>query len=207
MAKEAAKTAASSAKANKRSRNVNGDRLFDREAFIAGPAEGDIPALGRHSEERHERVGGDRRREVHAQDLSAVPARGEALDDVARDDAAVGAGPETGLHGMQDQRLELDHLALLRGLGRVDEDVGHVRSSRQAASVTITSALALKNSPLLVSAMATIFCESPSLMRVAITALPFLGLSRASKTCGCGFFSMKTWIALTWSASVIGLST
>src|SRR4029453_19357424 len=195
-----AKTAGSNTRAARRprrSRNVNGDGLFGDKAFIARPAETDLAALGRHCEERHERIGGDRRREIHAEDLGAVPARGKALDDVARNDAAVGAGPEAGLHDMQDQRLELDHLALLGGLGRIDEDLGHVRSSRQAASVTITSALALKNSPLLVSAMATIFCESPSLMRGAITALPFRGPRRGAKTCGCGFFSLKTWIALT----------
>ena len=41
----------------------------------------------------------------------------------------------------------------------------------QAARVTITSALALQNSPVLVSAMATIFWVSASLMRVATTRL------------------------------------
>src|SRR5262245_52846620 len=209
MAKDAANTAGSSTSAARRpnkSGNGNGDGLFDGEAFVAGPAEGDSAALAGHHEEGDERIGRDRRREVHAKHLGAVPRRHEALDDVARNDRAVGARPEAGLHGMHDQGLELDDLALLRRLGRVDEDVGHVRSSRQAARVTITSALALKTSPLLVSAMATIFCESPSLMRVETIALPFFGLSFASKTWGCGFFSLKTWIALMWSASVIGLS-
>src|SRR5437764_18744 len=182
--------------------------MLGHEALIAGPAEADGAALARDREERHERVGGDRRREVHAEDLGAVPGRGEVLDDVARDDAAVGAGAEAGLHRMHDQRLDLDGLALSGGLGRVDQDVGHqVMSSMQAAMVTITSALALKNSPLLVSAMATTFWASASLMRVPTIALPLFGLSRASNTCGCGFFSLKTWMAFTWSASVIGLST
>ena len=45
----------------------------------------------------------------------------------------------------------------------------------QAAMVTITSALALKNSPLLVSAMATTFWASASFIRVEITALPLRG--------------------------------
>ena len=73
--------------------------------------------------------------------------------------------------------------------------------------VTITSALAVQNAPSLVSAIATTFCASASLMRVAILATPFLGRKVALKTCGCGFFSLKTWIALTKSASLIGLST
>ena len=82
-------------------------------------------------------------------------------------------------------------------LGALTRTLVIVMSSMQAASVTITSALALQNSPLLVSAMATIFWESASLMRVATTARPLRGRGRASKTCGCGFFSLKTWIALT----------
>ena len=45
--------------------------------------------------------------------------------------------------------------------------------------------------------MATIFWLSPSLMRVPIIALPFRGESVALKTLGCGFFSLKTWIAFT----------
>src|SRR5580704_244242 len=192
---------------DKPSSHGDGDMLLGEEALVAGPAQADGAALRRDREERHEGIGGDRRRHLHAEDLRAVPGRCEALDDVARNDAAVGAGPEAGLHRMQDQRLDLDDLARFGGLGRIDEDVGHVTSSTQAARVTITSAEALQNSPELVSAMATIFCESASLMRVAITALPFCGPSRALKTCGCGFFSLKTWIALTWSAGVIGLST
>src|SRR5216684_1641469 len=175
----------------------NGDLFLDEETFVARPAKADGAALLRDREERDERIGGDRRRKRHVEDLRPVPGGDEALDDVARNDPAVGAGPEARLHRMQDQRLDLDDLARLGGLGRIDEDVGHVTSSMQAARVTITSALALKNSPELVSAMATIFWESASLMRVAITALPLRGPSRASKTCGWGFFSLKTWIALT----------
>src|SRR5258708_17097170 len=109
---------------------------------------------------------------------------------------------------MQDQRLDLDALAFGDAPGRVDQDVGHqVMSSMQAAMVTITSALAMKNSPLLVWAMATTFWASASLMRVPTTALPLRGLSQALNTCGCGFFSLNTGIALMKSPSVIGLST
>src|SRR5215468_7567084 len=185
----------------------DGDLFLDVEPLIAGPAQTDGAALLGHREEGHERIGGDRRREGDAENLGLVPGGDEALDDVARDQPAIGAGAKAGLHRMQDQRLDLDQLARFGGLGRIDQDIGHVMSSMQAARVTITSAEALKNSPELVSAMATTFWESASLMRVAIWALPFSGLNRASSTCGCGFFSLKTWIALMWSASVIGLST
>src|SRR5260370_33634769 len=94
------------------------------------------------------------------------------LDDVGRNDAAVGARPEAGLHRMQDQRLDLDDLARFGGLGGIDEDVGHVTSSMLAARVAITSAEALQNAPELGSAMATSFCESASSMRVASAGLP-----------------------------------
>ena len=38
-------------------------------------------------------------------------------------------------------------------------------------------------------------------------ARPERGPRRTLTTFGCGFFSVKTWIAFTWSAGVIGLST
>ena len=44
-------------------------------------------------------------------------------------------------------------------------------------------------------------------MRVDTLARPARGPSRKLSTFGCGFFSVKTWIAFTWSAGVIGLST
>src|SRR5262249_47399516 len=154
--------------------------------------------LGRDREERDERISGDRGRELQVEDLDAVVGAGEALDDVARDHLAVGAGAEAGLHLVRDQGLDLEHLAPLDGLGHVDEGVAHDGgSSTQAASVTITLALAVQNSPLLVSAMATIFCESLSLMRAVNCARPARGPKVALSTYGCGFFSLKTWIALT----------
>ena len=42
--------------------------------------------------------------------------------------------------------------------------------------VTITSALALQNEPSLVSAIATIFCVSASLMRAPLRARPLRGV-------------------------------
>src|SRR5207248_11426228 len=115
---------------------------------------------------------------------------------------------KAGLHRMRDQRLDLDHLAAL-GLGRnVDERArGHCKPSTQAAMVTMTSASADQNEPSLSCATATTFWASASLMRVESAALPARGPSCTPMTLGCGFFSLKMWMALTWSAAVIGLST
>ena len=80
-------------------------------------------------------------------------------------------------------------------------------SSRQAASVTTTSALRTRTSRRSArrsrsrSACRRAGCGSPRCAR------PARGPSRKLTTSGCGFFSVKTWMALTWSASVIGLST
>src|SRR4029077_11376860 len=132
----------------------------------------------------------------------------ELADDVARNAGAVGTDPVAALHRMRDQRLDLDDLAAL-GLRRHADQRSrhHWRSSTQAASVTMTSVLADQNEPSLISATATTFCESASLMRVARRARPARGPSATEITRGCGFFSFTTWIALTWSAGDIGLST
>src|SRR5262249_19054366 len=116
---------------------------------------------------------------------------GEQRDDVARDWGGVGTHPETALHRMRDQRLDLDDLAALC-LGRdVDQRACHrTRSSTQAASVTTTSALSVHNEPSLISARAVTCCESASLMRVDKRARPARGPSLTETTCGCGFFSV-----------------
>ena len=46
-----------------------------------------------------------------------------------------------------------------------------------------------------------------SRMRLATVALPDSGEKRKTATPGCGLAVASTWIALTWSFSVIGLST
>ena len=58
-----------------------------------------------------------------------------------------------------------------------------------------------------ISAIARMRCESASRMRVRTCAMPTLGPSSKRATSGSGFFSAKTAIRTTWSASVIGLST
>src|SRR5215218_3310540 len=50
------------------------------------------------------------------------------------------------------------------------------------------------------------FCEVASRMRISTRARPERGPRWKTATFGCGFFSLKTAIVLTWSAAVIGLS-
>ena len=61
-----------------------GGRGF-RKTVVADPFEFELAALGRGGEEGDERVGGDRRKQVGAENLVAVIAAGKARDDVARD--------------------------------------------------------------------------------------------------------------------------
>src|SRR5262249_48768018 len=109
---------------------------------------------------------------------------------------------------VRDERLDFDDLAAL-GPGRdVDEGLGHgYASSRQAASVTTTAALSDQKEPSLSSQMAVTVCVVASRMRVATRARPARGPRWKLTTLGCGFSSVKTWMAFTWSAAVIGLST
>jgi hypothetical protein len=62
----------------------------------------------------------------------------------------------------------------------------------------MTSWVSDQNVPSDISAMAVIFCVSARRTRVAIVALPDRAPSRTLITFGCGFFSLKTWIALTY---------
>ena len=68
-----------------------------------------------------ERIGGDRRRQLGAEDLVAVIGADEMLMMSRGMMRAVGARPEAGLHDVRDQRLDLDDLAALRLRGNVDE--------------------------------------------------------------------------------------
>src|SRR5215471_11012138 len=91
--------------------------------------------------------------------------------------------------GVGDQSLDLNDLTPLGGGWHLDQSARHQgRSSTQAASVTITSAVPLQKDPSLVSAMAMSCCESFSLIRVDNVALPARGPSLTEITCGCGFF-------------------
>src|ERR1700712_1808937 len=99
---------------------------------------------------------------------------------------------------MRDQRLDRDDLAALGFRRNVDQGAGHqLTSSRQAPSVMITVALSDQKVPSLISAMAVTSCVSARRMRVAMLARPARGPIWMLITFGCGFFSEKTWIALT----------
>src|SRR5262245_40894297 len=71
----------------------------------------------------------------------------------------------------------------------------------------MTSTSSDQKLPSFISAIAKIRCESASRTRVDSLACPAGGPSRTLITFDCGFFSLKTWIARTWSSAVIGLST
>src|SRR5215470_9395735 len=166
--------------------------------IVVGPAKLQRSALRRHREEGDERVRGDRLMQVGAENLRAVVGAHEQIDDIARDRRPGFVAPISGFHHMRDQRLDLDDLAVL-GLGwNVDEGAGHGQLySRQAAMVTMTSTVSDHSEPSLNSAMATTFCESARRMRVENAALPARGPRCTEMMSGCGFFSLKTWIALT----------
>src|SRR5262252_8343439 len=177
-------------------RNLRGRRL--NLAVVVGPAKLQRPALRRYREEGDERVRRYRLMQVGAEDFCAVVGAHEQIDDIARDCDAGFVAPISGFHDMRDQRLDLYDLTAL-SLGRnVDEGAGHGQLySRQAARVTMTSTVSDHSEPSLNSAMATTFCESARRMRVEKAALPARGPRCTEMMSGCGFFSLKTWIALT----------
>ena len=88
-------------------------------------------------------IRGDRRMEVGAEDLHAVVGAHEAGDDVARDRFAQLRAAKARLHRVLDQCPDLEDLAALDGLRNVHDCARHQisPSSRQAESVTTTSAL------------------------------------------------------------------
>src|SRR5262245_43422509 len=148
--------------------------------------------------------------QVGAEHFDAVIDADEARDDVARHQLAALGAAKAGLHHVPGEGADLDHLAALRAGGNVDDDApGHQinPSSRHAESVTTTETVSDQNEPSDSSAMAITLPVSAMRARVARRARPARGSRWAPITIGCGFFSVKTWIAFTWSASVIGLST
>src|SRR5262245_20319853 len=175
----------------------DGDRLGHREAIVARPLERDGAALDGDRPEREERIGRDRRVEVGAEDLRPVVRAHEAADDVAWDGRAELASPIAGLHRMGDQRLDLDDFPATGALRNVDQRVRHHASSRQAARVTTTSARSDQNEPSDSSQIATTVCVSASRIRVETLARPARGPRWKLTTSGCGFFSVKTWMART----------
>src|SRR3954452_25291432 len=77
-----------------------------------------------------------------------------------------------------------------------------IQSSRQAPSVMMTLVEADQNEPSLNSAIATTVCVSERRMRVDTLARPARGPRCMLMTFGCGFFSLKMWIAFTESFAV-----
>ena len=61
----------------------------------------------------------------------------------------------------------------------------------------MTLTLSDQNEPSDISAIATTVCVSERRMRVEMLARPARGPSVALMTFACGFFSLKTWMALT----------
>ena len=74
------------------------------------------------------------------------------------------------------------------------------------ASVTITADCAVQYEPSLMRATATSVCEVARRIRVDTVALPLRGVKWNIATSRCGLRVLKTAMALTWSAAVIGLS-
>src|SRR3984957_16159028 len=181
--------------------SFHGDRggLHLRRAVLVGPGERQRAALGGDGEERDVGIGGDGGIKLGAEHFLAIIGADEVVDDVARDRRAGDAVAIAGLHHMRDQRLDLDDLAFLGGSRNMDQGAGHqgFGSSMQAASVTMTSMSSDQNEPSDSSAIAVTVCESASWMRVEKLARPARGPSLTLITFGCGFFSLKMWIALT----------
>src|SRR5580700_2817730 len=173
--------------------------LHLRRAGLVGPGERERAALGGDGEERDVGIGGNGGIKRGVKNFLAVIGADEIVDDVARDRLAGDADAVAGFHHVRDQRLDLDDLAFLGGGRNVDQGAGHqgFGSSTQAASVTMTSMSSDQNEPSDSSAIAVTFCESASRIRVEKLARPARGPSLTLITFGCGFFSLKTWIALT----------
>src|SRR6185436_7942734 len=184
-------------------------RLRHRVAVVAGPLEFQRAALGGHGGEGDERIGGHGRIQIGAEDFDAVVAAGEARDDVARHELAALGAAEAALHHVPGERADFDDLAALRACRHVDDDARDQinPSSRHAESVTTTEVVSDQKEPSDICAMAMTLPVSAMRARVEKRAFPERGPRCAPITNGCGFFSVRIWIALTWSASVIGLST
>src|SRR5262249_4152636 len=150
-------------------------------------------AFGSKRKEAQERIGGNGRKQLGAEDFLAVIFAHELGDDVAWYRLARVVGAKAGLHGVRNQRLDLDDLAALGLGGDIDEGARHDQvPSRQAARVTTTSTSSDQNEPSLICATATTLCVSARRMRVDTLARPARGPSCTLMTLGCGFFSVNT---------------
>src|SRR5262249_58145936 len=145
--------------------------------------------------------------ELGSEDFGAVVGAHEQPDDVTRNPRAELRAAIPGFHLVRDQCLDLDDLATPRAVRCVDERVGHgYASSRQAARVTTTAAVAEQNEPSLSSPIAVTVWVLASRMRVDTRARPARGPRRKLTTPGCGFSSVNTWMAPPCSGGVLAPS-
>ena len=145
------------------------------EPVVAVPFEGNRTALGRYRIEGDEWIGCNSGEEVGAKNLLAIIGAYESGNDITRVSLAGTVATKARFHDMRYQGLDLDNIAAFGGLRNVDQRTRHHRFSKQAASVTTTSAEADQNEPSLISAMATMVCVSARRKRVVSLARPDRG--------------------------------
>src|SRR6266850_7761981 len=186
------------------------DRLAHRaaRAGVIDPGKFELAAVERHGVELQERIGGDAGRHLGAEYLDAVVAARERADNILRHLAPVDLEPVAGLHRVLDQDPHPDDLAA-PGPARQLDARGHQLSisSTHADRVTTTLALPIQNEPSDISASATTRWLPASRTREVISAAPARGPRWKLAIRASGLRSETRWIARTWSASVIGLST
>src|SRR5690606_35941711 len=162
-------------------------------AAIVSPGKGDLATFLDAQRKGEIGIGRHALCEVGAEHLLPVIRRNKALDDVARDDLAAVIAPIASLHGVFDQRLDLDHFAAFRGLGHDDAGGRHAHGSQppsmHADNVTITCASADQKLPSCISATASTRCVSAMRMLVETLARPIRGLRLNFTTSATGFFS------------------
>src|SRR5262245_6336951 len=83
-------------------------------AVVVDPGDFDLAAFLRHGMELEVRIGGDSRAHFGAEDLGAVIAHQQGIDDVLRYRRAAELEAEAGLHRVLDGDAHLDHLSRLR---------------------------------------------------------------------------------------------
>src|SRR5207302_7473021 len=191
-------------------RSGHRDRLAHRAACagVIHPGKFELAAVERHGVELQERIGGDAGRHLGAEYLDAVVAARERADHVLRHLAPIDLEPVAGLHRVLDQDAHPDDLAAPR-LARQLDARGHQlpSSSTHADRVTTTLALSIQNEPSDISASATTRWLPASRTREVISAVPARGPRWKLAIRASGLRSEIRWIARTWSASLIGLST
>src|SRR5262245_55127230 len=108
-----------------RSCHVELDLLDDLLAAVLGPGELEL-ARPRHLHvEGKVWVGRDARMHLRLEHLRPRKRGREGVDDVARDGLALGVLALAGLHDVGDQGFDLDHVADLGAVGKLDARLGH----------------------------------------------------------------------------------